>query len=92
MSGTFGRAQQALSEQWEAQKDRALVVFDLHRKAEGKSLWSNMTDDEKTDPATYDAFVDFLVDTYKIKSGKRQGKFYSLPTMLATVRAVIHVA
>jgi hypothetical protein len=77
---------------WKDQKVRAVVVFNEYRSAESLDKLDEMSVEDMTDKATYSKFVHYLVHTYKIKKGPRKGKCYSLDTLLATVRCVIHRA
>ena len=69
-----------------------MAVFNEYRSAESLDKLDEMSVEDKTDQATYAKFVHYLVHTYKIQTGQRKGKGYSLGTLLATVRCVIHRA
>ena len=93
MSGstnTYGQGGNTKS--WCSQKDRHIAVFNEFRSKESLDEFEDMSASDMIDRKTHTEFVHYLVHTYKIKKGPRKGKCYSLDTLLATVRCVIHRA
>jgi hypothetical protein len=85
-------SQTGTSEPWAAFKARVVKVYALYAQHASKAAWNELSVEEKTTGALYEAFAWYLFKDYTISTGSRTGEKYLFPTAMSTVRRLLYLA